>query len=168
VPLTETMRAPVAIGAAVALEYRQLVVPIIGTEESEQALDLAFNLAADKGATVTAVTVIEVPLELPLDTEFPEREAAANVMLDDARAAGELHGLRVITRLVRDRDAGEAIVRETASRQADIVVLGSPRSNMRSRVFGSTVDYVLRHAPSRVMVAAAPRPATASLRVAAS
>jgi basic amino acid/polyamine antiporter, APA family len=168
VPLTETIRAPVAIGAAVALEYRRLVVPIVGTEESEQALDLAFHLAADKGATVTAVTVIEVPLELPLDTALPEREAAANAMLDDARAAGELHGLRVITRLVRDRDAGEAIVRETASRQADIVVLGSPRSNMRSRVFGSTVDYVLRHARSRVMVAAAPRPATAGLRVAAS
>jgi APA family basic amino acid/polyamine antiporter len=167
-PLTETIRAPVAIGAAVALEYRRLVVPIVGTEESEQALGLAFHLAADKGATVTAVTVIEVPLELPLDAALPEAEAAANAMLDDARAAGELRGVRVVTRLVRDRDAGEAIVRETASRQAEIVVLGSPRSTTRSRVFGSTVDYVLRHAASRVMVAAAPRPATAALRVAAS
>ena len=76
--------------------------------------------------------------------------------------------MRVITRLVRDRDAGEAIVNEAASRQADIVVLGSPRNNMRTRVFGGTVDYVLHHAPSRVMVAAAPRPAAASLKVAAS
>jgi APA family basic amino acid/polyamine antiporter len=167
-PLTETIRAPVPIGAAVALEYRRLVVPLIATEESEQALNLAFNLAADKGATVTAVAVIEVPLELPLDTDLPEQEAGANALLDDARAAGDLHNVRVITRLVRDRDAGEAIVTEAASRQADIVVLGSPRSNMRTRVFGGTVDYVLRHAPSRVMVAAAPRPATAGLRVAAS
>jgi basic amino acid/polyamine antiporter, APA family len=167
-PLTQTMRAPVPVGAAMALEYRRLVVPIIATEESEQALDLAFNLAANKGATVTAVTVIEVPLELPLDTELPEQETAANALLDDARAAGELRDVRVVTRLVRDRDAGEAIVREADSRQAEIVVLGAPRSNMRTRVFGGTVDYVLRHAPSRVMVAAAPRPVTAGLRVAAS
>lgn len=117
---------------------------------------------------MTAVTVIEVPLELPLDTELPEQEAAANALLDDARAAGELHDVRVITRLVRDRDAGEAIVSEAASRQADIVVLGAPRSNMRTRVFGGTVDYVLRHSPARVMVAAARRPATAGLKVAAS
>jgi APA family basic amino acid/polyamine antiporter len=168
VPLTQTIRAPVPVGAALALEYRRLVVPIIGTQESEEALDLAFHLAADKGATVTAVTVIEVPLELPLETELADSEAAANTMLDDARAAGELRGVRVMTRLVRDRDAGEAIVREAASRQAEIVVLGSPRRNTGSRVFGSTVDYVLRHAPSRVMVAAAPRPATAALKVAAS
>jgi basic amino acid/polyamine antiporter, APA family len=168
VPLTRTIRAPVPVGAALALEYRRLVVPIVGTEESEQALDLAFHLAADKGATVTAVTVLEVPLELPLESDLPESEAVANAMLDDARAAGELRGVKVMTRLVRDRDAGEAIVREAASRQAEIVVLGSPRRNTRSRVFGSTVDYVLRHAPSRVMVAAAPRPATAALKVAAS
>jgi APA family basic amino acid/polyamine antiporter len=167
-PLTQTIRAPVPVGAALALEYRQLLVPIVGTQESEEALDLAFHLAADKGATVTAVTVIEVPLELPLDTDLPDREAAANALLDDARAAGELRGLGVTTRLVRDRDAGEAIVREAASRQAEIVVLGAPRRNSRSRVFGRTVDYVLRHAPSRVMVAAAPRPATAALKVAAS
>jgi nucleotide-binding universal stress UspA family protein len=89
-------------------------------------------------------------------------------MLDDARAAGELRGVRVITRLVRDRDAGEAIVSEAGSRQAEIVVLGAPRSNIPSRVFGSTVDYVLRHAPSRVMVAAAPRSVGAALSVAAS
>jgi basic amino acid/polyamine antiporter, APA family len=166
--LTQTIRAPVAVGAALALEYRRLVVPIIGGEESEEALDLAFHLAAEKGATVTAVTVIEVPLELPLETELADREAVANAMLDDARAAGDLHGVQVMTRLVRDRDAGEAIVREAASRQAEIVVLGSPRRTIGSRVFGSTVDYVLRHAPSRVMVAATPRSVPAALKVAAS
>ena len=96
---------------------------------------------------------------------FPESTGGVQWV---SRRSSFFRGVRVVTRLVRDRDAGEAIVRETASRQAEIVVLGSPRSTTQSRVFGSTVDYVLRHAASRVMVAAAPRPATAGLRVAAS
>jgi nucleotide-binding universal stress UspA family protein len=114
------------------------------------------------------VTAIEVPLELPLDADLPRQEAAANRLLDDARAAGELHGIEVMTRFIRARNAGEAIVTEAASRRAEIVVLGSPRRNGSGPVFGKTVDYILHHSPTRVMVAAAPRAATAALKVAAS
>jgi APA family basic amino acid/polyamine antiporter len=168
VPLTQTVHAPIVIGASVALEYRRIVVPLVDGLVSEVALDLAFRLATNKGARVTAVTAIEVPLELPLDADLPRQEAAANRLLDDARAAGELHGIEVMTRFIRARNAGEAIVTEAASRRAEIVVLGSPRRNGSGPVFGKTVDYILHHSPTRVMVAAAPRAATAALKVAAS
>jgi APA family basic amino acid/polyamine antiporter len=171
VPLSRTARAPIATGAAIALEYRRIVVPLVEGLESEIAMDLALQLVAERGSTVTAVTAVEVPLDLPLDAELPDQEAAANSLLDDARAAGELHGVEVLTRLVRTRHAGEAIVEEAASRQAEIVVLGSPRSDLRNGrgpIFGKTVDFVLRHAPSRVMIAAAPRSIPAALKVAAS
>lgn len=167
-PLTQTVRAPIAIGASVALEYRRIVVPMVDGLESEVALDLALKLATQRGATVTAVAAIEVPLDLPIDAELPEQETAANTLLDDARAAGELHGIQVVTRFVRARSAGQAIVAEAASRQAEIVVLGSPRRNGRGAIFGKTVDYILHHSPTRVMVAAAPRVKTAALKVAAS
>ena len=167
-PLTQTVRAPIAIGASVALEYRRIVVPMVDGLESELALDLALKLATQRGATVTAVAAIEVPLDLPLDAELPEQETAANTLLDDARAAGELHGIQVVTRFVRARNAGQAIVAEAASRQAEIVVLGSPRRNGRGAIFGKTVDYILHHSPTRVMVAAAPRVKTAAVTVAAS
>ena len=167
-PLTQTVRAPIAIGASVALEYRRIVVPMVDGLESELALDLALELATQRGATVTAVAAIEVPLDLPLDADLPEQETAANTLLDDARAAGELHGIQVVTRFVRARNAGQAIVAEAASRQAEIVVLGSPRRNGRAAIFGKTVDYVLHHSPTRVMVAAAPHVKTAAVKVAAS
>ena len=147
------------------------VADIVDGLDSEVAFDVAMHLAADRGATVTVVTAIEVPLELPLESELPHQEEAANGLLDEARATGELYGVDVVTRLVRTRHAGEAIVEEAAARQAEIVVLGSPRierGTSRGPVFGGTVDHILRHAPSRVMVAAAPRVAAVGLRVAAS
>ena len=49
--------------------------------------------------------------------------------------------------------AGRAIVDEATRRQAEIVVLGAPRGRHKA-IFGKTVDYVLKNAPCRVMVAA--------------
>jgi nucleotide-binding universal stress UspA family protein len=59
---------------------------------------------------------------------------------------------------VRARKAGRAIVDEAERRGAEIIVLGAPRGRHRA-IFGHTVDYVLKHAPSRVMIAAGRRAA---------
>ena len=156
-PLTETVKAPPAFGAALALEYRRIVVPIVPGRPSDDALDVACRLAAERGARVVALTVIEVPLELPLDAELPDEERRANDELDEAVAIGETYGVRVTARLVRGRSASAEIVREAQRRGAEIIVLGSPRKDLTSRrrgVFGSTVDRVMRKAPCRVMVTA--------------
>jgi APA family basic amino acid/polyamine antiporter len=153
VPITETMRAPIQLGPAIALEYRTVLVPIVSGSESQEAIDLAARLSAERGATIIALRVIVVPLDQPLDTELAEEEAEADALLDDARAMAETYGVRMIDRIVRARNAGRAIVEEAERRQAEIVVLGAPRGRHRD-IFGKTVDYVLKNAPCRVMVAA--------------
>ena len=160
-PLVETIRAPLPVGPAIALEYRNILVPVSDALESEEAVDLACRLAAERGASIMAVTVVEVPLELPLDARLPDEERRANELLDEARAIGESYGVHVVGRLLRARSAGRAIVDEAERRQTEIIVIGAPRKALRGRreIFGGTVDYVLKHAPCRVMVAAAPRAA---------
>jgi APA family basic amino acid/polyamine antiporter len=163
VPLTETIRAPIPLGPALALEYRNVLVPIVDRHESEAAVDLACRLATERGASIVPLTVIEVPLELPLDAELPPGlEDKANDLLDEARAIGDAYGVDVIPRLVRARRPGPAIVEEAGRRHSEIIVMGAPRRDVRKRsgrVFGDTVDYVLKNAPCRVMVAAAPKAA---------
>jgi basic amino acid/polyamine antiporter, APA family len=156
-PLGVTLRAPIIVGPGAALEYRRLLVPIVEGYESDEAMNLAGRLAAERGARIAAVTAIELPLELPLDAELPAEEEHAHMVLDEARAIGELYGVDVVARIVRARNAGRAIVDEAVSRGSEIIVMGAPRRGLRSRgrVFGDTVDFVLRHAPCRVMVAAA-------------
>ncbi len=157
-PLTETVRAPIAMGPALALEYRNVLVPVVERHDSEAAVDLACRLATERGASIVALTVLEVPLELPMDAELPaELERRANDLLDEVRAIGDAYGVNVIGRLQRARRAGPAIVNEATSRHSEIIVLGSPRRRSGSgrRIFGDTVDYVLKNAPCRVLVAAA-------------
>jgi basic amino acid/polyamine antiporter, APA family len=153
VPLRETVRAPIQLGPAIALEYRTILVPIVSGPESHESVDLAARLAAERGATIVALRVIVVPLDQPVDADMHEQELAADHLLDDARATAELYGVRMIDRIVRARNAGRAIVEEADRRQAEIIVLGAPRGRHRD-IFGKTVDYVLKHAPCRVMIAA--------------
>ena len=163
VSVTETVRAPIAMGPALALEYRNVLVPIVSRHESEEAIDLACRLAAERSASIVALHVIEVPLDLPLDAELPPAmEERANDLLDEARAIGDAYGVNVIGRIVRARRPGAAIVEEATRRHSEIIVMGAPRRDKhrrRGRVFGDTVDYVLKNAPCRVMVAAAPKAA---------
>jgi basic amino acid/polyamine antiporter, APA family len=155
-PLTATVRAPaLVLGPSLAVEYRTIVVPVVRSAESEEALVAAARLAAERGATVAIVHVIEVPLSLPLDARLHEEEDEAEALLDDAQALVESYGVRAVTRLLRARRAGPAIVEEANRRHAELIVLGATRRAIggRRRLFGKTVDYVLREAPCRVLIA---------------
>ncbi len=158
VPIREISKAPPAFGPALALEYRRLVVPVIAGQPSDDAMDVACRLAAERGSRIVALSIVEVPLDRQLADEQPELEAVAHRELDAALAIGDSYGVRVVGRLERARSAGRAIVAEADARGAEIIVLGSPRRRLTSShaaVFGATVDYVLKHAPCRVLVTAA-------------
>jgi len=159
-PLRETVRAPVVIGKAVALEYRSILVPVKPGRMSQEALDFACRLAAQRRTRIAALAVLAIPLELSIDSTLPNEEAEAYEVLDAAHAIGELYGVDVIERLVRARSAGRAIVEEAKRRGTEIIVMGAPRRDRpRRTIFSDTVDYVLKNAPCRVMVVAAGRQA---------
>jgi APA family basic amino acid/polyamine antiporter len=152
-PLTETSRAPVPLGPALALEYRSILVPIVVGDQSREAVEVAARLATERAGRIVLLRVVVVPLELPLDADLAEELEEADRLLDEARAVAAPYGVRTIERVVRARNAGSAIVEEAERRGTEIIVLGAPRGRHRN-VFGHTVDYVLKNAPSRVMVAA--------------
>jgi basic amino acid/polyamine antiporter, APA family len=155
-PLRETVRAP-AIVLGLQVEYRTILVPVLRTAESEEALVAAARLATERRATIVILHVLEVPLESPLDADLHEREEAAYEILDEAQALLEGYaGVRIVSRLERERSAGRAIVDEAARRDAEVIILGAARTKMRGGkpIFGRTVDYVLRNSPTRVAVIA--------------
>jgi len=157
IPLAETVRAPVMYGVAAALEFRSILVPIAAGYASDEAMDFACRLAAERRASIVALTAIQVPLEQPLDAELPDEVREANEQLDEARAIGDSYGVTVIGRIARTRNIGRAIVDEAIRRNSEIIVMAGPRrvrlQRGRRQIFGDAVDFVLRHAPCRVMVA---------------
>jgi nucleotide-binding universal stress UspA family protein len=82
-------------------------------------------------------------------------------VLEQSRGLVEAYGVRAVTRVVRARRAGPAIVEEAERRNAELIVIGAPRrpGRRRTAIFGPTVDYVLKAAPCRVLLAAGRRAA---------
>jgi APA family basic amino acid/polyamine antiporter len=156
-PLSATVRAPVQVlGPSLTAEYRTIVVPVTRSAESEEALVAAARLAAERGSRIVVVHVLEVPMHLTLDAELPNEEAQAAELLDDAQAFLEAYGVRAVTRLIRARSAGRAIVEEAERRNAELIVVGAKRRRAPSGqpIFGKTVDYLLRTSPARVLLVA--------------
>ena len=131
--------------------YRRIVVPLGDDDESEVGVALAAELAPEAGAAITAVVVVEVPAELPLEAHMHDEEALARRALEKANAIAASRGVRLRSRVVRARARGEAIVAEAEAAGADLIVVRAPR-HPGTALFGRTVDYVLRHAGCRVLV----------------
>jgi APA family basic amino acid/polyamine antiporter len=139
-------------------EYSRILVPMKLGEIGEEMLATAVKLAQERNASVEALHVIRVPMELPLDAELVDEEERAEASLAEAKLLGADHGVSVEGRTVRARSIGQAIVQEAQERNADLIVLGSaPRWRRQSRFFSPTVDYVLKKAPSEVLIVAFPQ-----------
>src|SRR5712691_11521864 len=97
---------------AVERGYRRLLVPLLANPESERAVEVACRLAAERHASITVVTVIEVPPLLPLDAHMAEEEWEARRLHVRATAIADAYGVAVVSRTVRAREAGAAILEE--------------------------------------------------------
>ena len=139
-------------------EFSRILVPMKLGEIGEEMIATAVKLAQERGASVEALYVIRVPLELPLDAELLEEEERAEASITEAKLLGADHAVTVEGRIVRARSIGQAIVEEARESGADLIVLGSsPRWRRQSRFFSPTVEYVLKKAPSEVLIVAFPQ-----------
>jgi basic amino acid/polyamine antiporter, APA family len=174
-------------------EYGSILVPLSGSPLDDDIIQTAGRLAAeedveafekDKGATIEALWIFEVPMSLPIDAALPEAQLKqARAALARAKAVGEEYeGVEVATATVRARRAGQAIVDEAKRRGVQAVVLAAEEpSKIRGGALlggrggplddfvGESTKYVLSKAPCQVILTAPPAsdaapPADARLR----
>jgi basic amino acid/polyamine antiporter, APA family len=137
--------------------FSRILVPMKLGEIGEEMVMTAIRLAQESVTTVEVVYVISVPLDKPLEAELLDQEEAAAAAFAEAQLLGSEHAVAVETRLLRARSIGSAIVSHAVETGADLIVLGSsPRWRRQSRFFSPTVEYVLKRAPSEVLIVAFP------------
>jgi basic amino acid/polyamine antiporter, APA family len=139
-------------------EYQRILVPVKLGPIGEEVFATALRLAEEMEASITALHVVRVPLDRPLDSPLAEEEDRAARSIADAKELAEEHGVEVEGEVVRARGIGAAVVDEAEKRDVDLIVMGSsPRWRRQSRFFGPTVEHVLKRAGCEVMVIAYPQ-----------
>ena len=137
----------------------KIIVALQDHEHVEGLVNLACELARGAEAEVVALHVVEVGPGLPLNADDEVLDRSGKQLLALAQQlASQKFSKEITTRLVRARQAGQAIVREAEEHAVDLIILGhhSKISYMAKALFGSVVEYVTEHAPCRVIVQTVP------------
>ncbi|MFQ5924415.1 MAG: universal stress protein [Dehalococcoidia bacterium] len=135
------------------MEIPKTLVPVSGERVDEEVIKLACTIARRRKGEVYVVYVIQVKRALPLDAEIEtETQEGEKVLKRAERIADELD-YHVETDLLQAREVGPALVDEAVERGVDLIIMGI---NYKKRFgefhLGSTVPYVLKNAPCRVLL----------------
>lgn len=132
---------------------RRILVPINGNATDDEAIELACSVARRNRARVYAIYVIEVKRSLPLDAELTDEIARGEEILARAEDLAARLEYPIETELLQARDVGPAIVDHAIDRGCDLIVMGvTYRKRWGDFYLGKTVPYVLKNAPTRVLV----------------
>jgi nucleotide-binding universal stress UspA family protein len=135
--------------------YTRIVVPVREGPASERAVRVACGLAAERGASIAALAVVEVPPLLPLGAHMVEEEQDARKALQEAQAIADSYGVALMGQIVRAREAAGAILEQADVSHAEVIVLGAERhvnGTKRSPVFGRTARAVLNESSCPVVL----------------
>jgi nucleotide-binding universal stress UspA family protein len=137
-----------------------VIVALRDSDSVDGLVRLACQITAGMDAELLALHVVEVTPGLPLDADAEILDKPGKHILSCAyQVASEACSRHMATQLVRARHGGEAIVGEAKDRKAELLVMGyHGRHGVGEILLGSTVQYVSRHAPCRVIVQIPARP----------
>jgi nucleotide-binding universal stress UspA family protein len=143
-------------GGASVLTFRKILVPVDDSEHSKRAFRYALGLASTQGAHVALLHCYE---HIPMLIAGKARE---EVEQEHIRSAEKLLG-PYVKRLrdigvepalhIKEGAPGDVIVREAASGDYDLVVMGSRGlSDLEGVLLGSTAHHVLAEAGCPVLL----------------
>ena len=135
------------------MEFKQILVPVSGTEADEEAMKLACRVARKDKGKIWVVTVVAIKRALPLDAEIDSEIQKAEELLDRMEGIAEEEDYEVETDVLQAREVGPAIVDEAVERGVDLILMGI-RYKRRFGQFslGNVIPYVLKSAPCPVIL----------------
>lgn len=141
--------------------YKRILVPIdlADVELAKPAIASALTMAKEADGVVRLVNVLPTtPVMLaeyvPADFEAQQRAAAEEAIAIVARETG-LAPERIST-VVRQGHVDREILDEAAAMHADLIVMSSHRTGMRTYFLGSNAGHVVRYAACSVLVVRQP------------
>jgi len=140
--------------------FKQIIVPIDGSDCAAQAVDVAATLAKEQGATCTVCMVVDIAQAAALGFATPELVSGwlntvhdqAETLVAEAAARLIARGVPAKTEVV-DGHPADAILQVAKKHRGDLIVMGSHgRTGLRRLFLGSVAETVLRSADILVLV----------------
>ncbi|HEY8758960.1 MAG TPA: universal stress protein [Candidatus Limnocylindria bacterium] len=134
------------------MKLTNILVPLAGTAIDPDVIEYAIALARAHKAKITAVHVIEVKWNMPLDAVLDAELERGEEVLALAEKVAEKLGAHISTEVLQAREAAAAIVDTAVEQHSELILLGMPYRKRLGRVYvGRTVEEVYVKAPCAVL-----------------
>jgi universal stress protein A len=135
------------------MTVKRILCPIDLSSDSSKALRHAIELARNYSARLLVCYCIEERATIGrVRRAQKEIESTIEHALDKKAGGGNAPGIEWQALVVEGTDAAEAITREAARWEIDLIVMCSRRRPLRAALLGSTAESVYRTAPCPVLI----------------
>lgn len=135
-----------------ANEQSSVLVALHNPESVKTLLELAYPVAKQRKARLVAVTVVEVPRQMPIHEgmRFAHHKES---LLNNAKKIAADYKTTLETDLIIAHHASDGILTAIERHNAQALVMGwKGYTNARDRIFGEIADQIIRYAPCDLLV----------------
>jgi nucleotide-binding universal stress UspA family protein len=129
-----------------------VIIALYNPDHVQTLLNLAWPVAAQRQTRLIAVSVVEVPRQIPIHEgmRFAHHKEA---LLNKAKKYANESGFNLNTEIVIAHNAADGILAAVDKHRANLLVMGwKGFTNAKDRIFGEVADRIIRHAPCDLMV----------------
>lgn len=128
--------------------YKNILIPTDGTKANEDVIEFICSIQKVTRAVIHAVFVLEVPRNLPLEAELPDKLAVAKAAIDKAVNIAKGYGVEINTSIVYARSAEEAVISTAADLKCDVIAIA--QDNHKLGIFANSAATIYQKAKCNI------------------
>lgn len=128
--------------------YRNILIPTDGTKANEDVIEFICSIQKVIQSVIHVIFVLEVPRNLPLDAELPDKLAIAKAAIDKAVNIARKYGVELNTSIVYARSAEEAVISTAADLKCDMIAIA--QDNHKLGIFANSAATIYQKAKCNI------------------
>ena len=129
---------------------RRILLPFTGQAISRRAFEAAVRLARAENAVIMPAFLVQVPMNLPLDTPLPRQCTEGLPLLEAIEQKATAQGIPVDSRIGRGRSARDALRRLTDEEHFDRIIVTADEDP--AGLSYEDLRWLLERVPAEIMI----------------
>lgn len=128
--------------------YKNILIPTNGGKAYEDIIEFICSIQPVIQAEIHVTYMLEVPRNLPLDADLPDKSNLARAALDQAVKIGRKYQVSLNTSVVFTRSAEDAVISTAEDLKCDVIVI--VQDNHKLGIFGDAAAAIYQKAKCNV------------------
>jgi nucleotide-binding universal stress UspA family protein len=128
--------------------YKNILIPTDGTKANEDVIEFICSIQKVIQAAIHVIFVVEVPRNLPLDAELPDKVATAKAVIDKTVMIAKKYEVELNASTVYARSAEEAVISTASDLKCDVIAIA--QDNHKLSIFANTAATIYQKAKCNI------------------